>query len=1231
MNVWAVLDQFSQLVDKHLQRLHPHHLQQPGDGGIGLVLVELGDGWVAQQLGIRHLTGERRIDAADPLRQQLLVVDVRLQHALQQRLEFLVGQRLLHVATQALGKALQCLSPLLFFLTALRCASQAQKMGQGVGGWGTRPHLSAEQTQVENGGRGRPIQRQGRVSGSGDGQNYVTDIGKTAGITATGNLSLDAAKDIVNLGANVSAGGNAALKAGGAITFDTIENKTTDTTRGAYRQDGGSGTTTTTITRVEQVKSGLASGGNLTMSSGKDITLAGTDTKVGGNADLSAGGNLNILARENTTNTSTTSQASGIGMGGALYGTSKTTTDSLAVRNVGSTFEVGGNASLAAKNDLTIQGSTVDVAGKGAISANNVNVLAGRNYDETNTTTTSASIGKVVNGGTQNTGGSSSGAQASAGKGVASASAGAEASTGSTSSGGLQLSAVDVTTSKTTDLKNVGSSLNFGGDLTVDAKQDVNLVGSKVNAGGNATVNAQNINVIAAKDVATSSTTTTSTAVGLMASSQSNAGASADASANANSATGASGKGVGLPSADAQANAQASAGVENKLDYLQTSTTTKDTLDIRHQGSGITSGGNTTLNAANTLNVQGSQVGAGGDVNVSAKNMTFGAVNDVSETRTSSSTTSVGQYQSGKVGVTAGASAETGLKPKAEASANASASLEMGFYGSNTQTRTVEGSTTAVTSGITAGGNVNRTASGGITDVGTQIGAGGNLNQSAATITSKAAANTTYTSSSTETNTGKLGGFAEASAGVSASASADGKAKVENSSGAGAGVRVTYENQQDSSRSASSNAVVSSVKVGGNVNSTSSGKTSLEGTNIAAGRDVTLGAGSLDYSAAKNTASSSGDKTQAGASVGVDIANKSVSVGANYDNGKQSASSSTAVVGGIQSGGNVTVNTAGDARFEGTKVDAGGAAAINAGGNVAFDAAKNTATSKDTAIGASADVTVGKKGGGGGSKSSKGFEVEGSYQQSTASSSDAVAGSITSGGPLSVNAGGNATFTGTALSSGGDASVKAGGNVAFDAARSTSSTQDFGVAGSLGGSTSSTTKGGTGAAGGTGSTTKSTEGSVGLSGNYGQSASDTAQGASVRSGGNVTIGSGGNTTLEGTQVKAGGAVAVGAGGAVVMKDAVSTSSSMEVGGSLAGTASKESTTPARPATGTPTTPVATPAAPTPTGTSAAAEQPATTKEISGTAKFLMDSDRTTQGTTLQGGNGVTITSGQPAR
>ena len=1078
------------------------------------------------------------------------------------------------------------------------------------------------------------------VSGSGDGERYVTDIGKTAGITATGNLSLDAARDITNLGATLSAGGDASLKAGGGITFDTIENKTTDTTRGAYRQDGGTGTTTTTTTKVEQVKSGLTTGGNLAMTSGKDITLAGTDTRVGGNADLNAGGNLNILARENTTTSRTTSQASGIGMGGALFGSSKTTTDSLSVRNVGSTFEVGGDASLAAKNDVTVQGSSVDVAGKGAISGTNVNVLAGRNYDETNTSTVSTSVGKIVNGGTQNTAGSSAGAQASAGKGLASASAGAEASTGSTSSGGLQVMAVDVTTRRTTDLKNVGSRLSFGGDLSVDAKKNVNLVGSKVDAGGNATVNAQNINVVAAKDVATSSTTTTSTAVGLMGSSQSNAGASADASANANSATGASGKGVGLPSADAQANAQASAGVENKLDYLQSSTTTKDTLDIRHQGSGITSGGNMTLNASNDLNVQGSQVGAGGNVDVKAKNMTFGAVNDVSETRTSSTTTSVGQYQSGKAGATAGASAETGLKPKAETSVNASASLEMGFYGSNTQTRTVDGATTAVTSGITAGGDVNRTATGGITDVGTQIGAGGNLNQSATTITSKAAADTTYRASSTETNTGKLGGFAEASAGANASVSADGKAKLENSSGAGAGVRATYENQQERSRSASSNAVVSNVKVGGSVNSTSSGRTSLEGTHISAGRDVTLGAGSLEHSAAQNTASSSADKTQAGASVGVDIANKSVSVGASYDNGKQGASSSTAVVGGIQSGGNVTVNTAGDARFEGTKVEAGGAAAINAGGNVAFDAAKNTATSKDTAIGASADVTVGKKGGaGGGSKSSKGFDVEGSYQQSTASSSDAVAGSITSGGPLSVNAGGNATFTGTALSSGGDASVKAGGNVAFDAARSTSSTQDVGVAASLGGATSSTTKGAAGGTGGTGagSTTTSREGSVGLSGNFGQSASDTAQGASIRSGGNVAIGSGGNTTLEGTQVKAGGAVAVGAGGAVVVKDAVSTSSSLEVGGSLAGSASRERTTPAPSATGTPATPASTATTPasasTPpgTGSTAAAAQPATTKDISGTARFLMDSDRTTQGTTLQGGNGVTITSGQPGR
>ena len=100
-----------------------------------------------------------------------------------------------------------------------------------------------------------------------------------------------------------------------------------------------------------------------------------------------------------------------------------------------------------------------------------------------------------------------------------------------------------------------------------------------------------------------------------------------------------------------------------------------------------------------------------------------------------------------------------------------------------------------------------------------------------------------------------------------------------------------------------------------------------------------------------------------------------------------------------------------------------------------------------------------------------------SYAQSTSSSSNAVAGSITSGGPLTVSSGGNATFTGTTLSSGGDNSVSASGNVSFDAARSTSETQEFGVTASVGASSEKETNGGR--------TTSTSEKSMGLSGNYG--------------------------------------------------------------------------------------------------------------------------------------------------
>lgn len=1028
-------------------------------------------------------------------------------------------------------------------------------------------------------------------AGSGGDQFYQTTIGKTAGIQSTGALALDAKKDITNIGATMSAGTDASLKAGGNVTFDTIENKNTNTTQGAVAVSGGSGWTTTTTTTVEQVKSGLTVGGNLNVDAGKDITLAGTDAKVGGNADLKAGGDLNIVARENSTTTHSESKSAGVGMNNSLFGTSSTTSDSLSVRNVGSTLEVGGNATFTAGKDMTVQGSNLDVKGSGEINATNLNVLAGRNYDETHTTTKTTGVMQVS---ASAKGSADAGASAEASSGRGKASASAEASAGATGTGaaGLAFGSSTTTQTDTTDLRHVGSNLNFGGDVTINASKDVNLQGSTINAGGSATVNAQNVNLLAAEDKKTSSTTVTSTSVGLMASTDNKAEANAGASAQASG-------GKGTPSAGAQASADASATSENHLDLVQHTKTTTDTLDTTHQGSAINAGSNLNVNATGTLALEGSSMKSGGDMNLNATDMSFKAVDDVHQVSTTSDKTTAGLYATGKAEASGSAGANAALGAQAGAKGEASASIEVGLYGSNTQSSSVDGSTKAMTSSLSSGGNINRTATNSITDQGTQIEGAGNLNQSAKTISSLAAADTTYSSSSSTTHTAKVGAYAEAGVGASADASVGpGAGKpAQKESGAGAGVRASYQYDNSSDQSSSSTAVVSTIKMGGSVNSTSSGKTTLEGTQVSAGQDVSLSAGSLDYKAAQNTSSASSKSTSAGASVGVDLVNKDVSVGVNYDGSNSSSNSSTAVVGGIQAGGNLSIKTTGDTRLEGTNLSAGGAASVDAGGKVDFAAAKNTASSSSQETGVDVGVTAGKSG-------ASGSAAVG-YSQSKGSLNEDVAGSIQSGsGPLTIKSGGDANFTGTQISStNGDVSVSAGGALNFNAAHKVESSSSLSV--DVSASASGGKKENVGGTRGTdgkktgGETMDTRSGAASLGVGTSKSDSDTATGGGITSGGAIKLSSGGNTTLEGTQVKAANGVTADAGGAFIQKEAKSTSSSQTVG--FSASASGSSMTPTKKgttgSTGSSTAPASTPAAtpaPKPTGTTTGASKPPST-------------------------------------
>ncbi|HSB96803.1 MAG TPA: hemagglutinin repeat-containing protein, partial [Spongiibacteraceae bacterium] len=373
------------------------------------------------------------------------------------------------------------------------------------------------------------------TSTSGNDKDMSTTIGKQGSIQSTGNLSVDAAKDITNRGANMAAGGDASLSAGGNVTFDTVENKTARSTSSHEGNGFTSTDTTTTTSTTEQIKSGLTSGGNLTVKSKNDITFAGTDVKAGGDADIDAKGNVNFLARANTNEIVSSTTTSGLGVGGGLAGVQQTDSDDFHSRNVGSSLEVGGNAKLNAGKDLTLEGSKADIKGNADINATNVNILAGKDLDRSTSTTTTTTFLKVDTGSSDSSSGSQSGSSASSGDGAAGAEASAGAQAEANAQGGLKFAETTSTHKETVDQTSVGSSLNVGGNMNMTAKDTVKLTGSEINTGGDANIAAKDVKVLAAQDIHTSSEKTTTTSIGLMASSENKASADASADANADS------------------------------------------------------------------------------------------------------------------------------------------------------------------------------------------------------------------------------------------------------------------------------------------------------------------------------------------------------------------------------------------------------------------------------------------------------------------------------------------------------------------------------------------------------------------------------------------------------------------------------------------------------------------------------------------------------------------------
>ena len=686
--------------------------------------------------------------------------------------------------------------------------------------------------------------------------------GQQAMIQSTGTLTLDAGKNITNIGATMDAGGDANLSAKGDVTFDTlaVTNKSfSNTSSKGFFKSSESDTSTVTTT---QVKSGLTSGGNLTVKAKNDITLAGTDVTAKGKADLDAGGDLNILDRTNKSKTFTNSRAEGLGVGGGLWGTETTKTETFKSTSVGSKITSGTDTSLAAGKTLTVRGSDVNAKDNLDISATDLKVLAGKNDERTITTKETTTIFSISAKGSDsytaeadagasadakaNAGGANAGAGAKADAGAkagyetdtggtseskaksasaaksgstgtsglnasAKANADASASAGGTSDvGGIDFDKTIKTTTTDEKTKSVASSLSGGRNVTIKAKKDIVIQGSSVAAKGDVDLTGDNVVILAGEDTHKTSSKTTVERSGLYLETTNKADISGSAKVGA--AGGTSGA-----NAEIGAEAKGSVSSSTNLNILRADGTKTETADTTNKESTVGAGGNLRISANRKLTVQGSDVSGDQGVDVKAKDMEFLAGKDTHTSTTTTIKASVGMYAEADVSANAGAGANAkgsvGASGGANAEANVSGSYAIGFQGSHATGTESEGSSTARVSTITStSGSITRTAENSIKDVGTAIDAAGDFSQSAKTFTSKAAENTKTSSSSSMTNTGKIGMYSGAEAGASAdasgsaglgasgSASADATAKVEG------GVRGSYTLDIASASSKSSDA-----------------------------------------------------------------------------------------------------------------------------------------------------------------------------------------------------------------------------------------------------------------------------------------------------------------------------------------------------------------------------------------------------------------------------------------
>lgn len=830
----------------------------------------------------------------------------------------------------------------------------------------------------------------------GDDTYGRTTIGPTGTIEARDSLALDAARDVRVIGADLAAGGNATIKAGNDVVFDTIQDKRADTVAGSTG-DGRNGTVwSRNEVDVKQIGANVSSGGNLSITSGNDVTVAGSTVKADGKVGIDAGRDLKIVDRQDLNKVTDMKKeiSSGFTAKGGAVGYARTdtseTTKTTTGTSVGSTITSGGDTSLSAGKTLTVRGSDVAAGGDLAVHATDVKLLAGQDtYEQTidkKTTTTGVSVG------------------------------------------------VDLAM-----VKSIGDLASGGTSVAEVARAAADVAGNQ--------------------------------------------------------------------------------GVSLSLTHSTTSTHSQESNSTARVSS-LTSGGKTSVTAGNNAMFEGTRVVAGGDIDVKANTI------DILEARNKSSYNVQSETTGLNVSVSADPMAMTRKAVAENLYSGGGEGVKLATV-ENTQRDLKSNSDKSTVASFTSGGSITREATDVLTERGAQFTAAGDLVQRGKEINQLAAIDTSNHEETVTVNKGSIGvsvdfettkAFNDLKGGKPGSAAGL-------LGGPTIGMDANYTRTSDTTSTQTTAAQAGNLVAGGKIITESSGATRMEGTRLSSGGDTSITAGSLQVDAARNTttSTSNGSKINVDARVELGVTGDvGAKLGAGYTTTDGSNMGSQAVTGSIAAGGNLTIKTTGDARFEGTQLAAAKDASIDAGGRVDMVSADSTASTSASTRAVSAEVNASK--GSGGAKKGAGVNVK--VEDESTGSTTAQVGSIQAGNNLTIKAKNDLTLVGTTVGAGNDVTLGSDANVNLLAAKSSTDSDSTKVDAGLSGSRTAKAQSVTAKAG------------VGVS----DASTTTEKGSDLVAGNKLVINSGGKTDMQGTQIDAGQSAEINATGGLTTRDAVSTSS-----------------------------------------------------------------------------------------